>query len=511
MFILLLWAVYYAHFMGLVEALVPSALQTVSLLSRATSDLTITCTFNGSNYYLVPSPGTITCESIMRDAAAAMNISSNDRSVTDIIWSCLTTVFACIWVCIHPNIPHPDASNWHIRRHRGLLMLCGLVAPELIVLWALRQWMGARYVVRKMQEGGVSGFTMVHGYFMQMGGFVQNDSGHGARVIVDYHELARFTLPTAGEIQDKSKGDGLSKALVVAQTAWFVAQCISRWAAGLAITEAELVTLAFASLNGVVYFLWWDKPQDVRYAVRIVRQTEGEPARATTLFSKSPTTVLSELKVLPNGANSMESLPYSERRVPIKDDLQVILWLLAKSSAARQFFALKPYPLSYDDLTGESSEKRVAVSVLHSSCLAEDSFAATALASAVGIFFGGLHCIAWNFDFLTQRERTLWRVWSTVISAVPVILCTRSTASYLLYRRAADRRQLQTMLKTLPGRFLTAVLRHFNQPLVWATVLLVPIYGVARLGLLVQSFLSLRHLQPGERPQVQWVNLLPHL
>lgn len=107
-------------------------------------------------------------------------------------------------------------------------------------------------------------------------------NGTRVSVIEDYYQLVssivdwKFKLPTAAEIQDRSKGDGLSKALVVGQTAWFVTQCLARWVAGLAITEMELVTLAFAALNGIIYFLWWNKPLDVRYAVQVVCQTDSE-------------------------------------------------------------------------------------------------------------------------------------------------------------------------------------------------------------------------------------------
>lgn len=117
---------------------------------------------------------------------------------------------------------------------------------------------------------------------MQMGGFMLYSKGSRVGIIEDYNQLVscitdwKFILPTAEEIQDRSKGDGLSKALVVGQTGWFVAQCLSRWVAGLSITEMELVTLAFAALNGVIYFLWWSKPLDVRYAVPVIRQNEGE-------------------------------------------------------------------------------------------------------------------------------------------------------------------------------------------------------------------------------------------
>ncbi|KAF9474833.1 hypothetical protein BDN70DRAFT_779290, partial [Pholiota conissans] len=62
------------------------------------------------------------------------------------------------------------------------------------------------------------------------------------------------------DIKDRSKGDAISKAFVLLQTMWFIAQCISRWLAKLPVTELEVVTLAFAMLNIITYALWWHKP-----------------------------------------------------------------------------------------------------------------------------------------------------------------------------------------------------------------------------------------------------------
>ena len=73
-----------------------------------------------------------------------------------------------------------------------------------------------------------------------------------------------FPSITEAEIEDRSKADGLAKGIAVLQTTWFIAQCISRNARGLITTEVELITLAFAVLNGIVYFLWWNKPLDVK-------------------------------------------------------------------------------------------------------------------------------------------------------------------------------------------------------------------------------------------------------
>ena len=78
-----------------------------------------------------------------------------------------------------------------------------------------------------------------------------------------------FPTITVEEIQDRSKGDAFSKTIALGQTAWFIIQCLARRAEHLDITLVELLTLSLAVLNGVMYFLWWHKPLDVRCPVRV--------------------------------------------------------------------------------------------------------------------------------------------------------------------------------------------------------------------------------------------------
>ena len=75
-----------------------------------------------------------------------------DRSLLNIIWSCLATMFACSWVAIHPNVPAPGDSWLIVALRRAKLMYWAILAPELIVMWAVRQWLSAR-VVKKRFEG----------------------------------------------------------------------------------------------------------------------------------------------------------------------------------------------------------------------------------------------------------------------------------------------------------------------------------------------------------------------
>lgn len=73
---------------------------------------------------------------------------ADQRTLWEIFWSCVVTIFACTWVTVHPNIPAADDTRLIVDFRRARLMLCGLVAPEIIILWAMRQWYSARKIAQ---------------------------------------------------------------------------------------------------------------------------------------------------------------------------------------------------------------------------------------------------------------------------------------------------------------------------------------------------------------------------
>lgn len=120
------------------------------------------------------------------------------------------------------------------------------------------------------------GWTMAHAHFLQMGGFILSSKSADLEVLTPerFQKLlgrGRIQFPniSAEDIKALGKGDGLSKTIVLCQTLWFITQCISRAIQGLVITELELVTVAFCFVNGFMYFLWFDKPLDATYVVRL--------------------------------------------------------------------------------------------------------------------------------------------------------------------------------------------------------------------------------------------------
>ena len=213
------------------------------------------------------------------------NAPSNTRTVWNIIWSCFATLFACTWTAVHPNIPAPEDSQWKILGRRLMIMACVLLAPEMVIVWAARQHRDAGLLVKEFQAKGRPSWTKTHAFFLIMGGFTLHAQGEPLRVLDwdDLEELARagrIDWPdiTEEQIKDKSKGDYLSKSIAILQSTWFIVQFFARAASKLSITQLEVATLAFCPLTAVIYFLWWNKPLDVRCSVpvHLVEQITGQ-------------------------------------------------------------------------------------------------------------------------------------------------------------------------------------------------------------------------------------------
>ncbi|KAF9457846.1 hypothetical protein BDZ94DRAFT_163299 [Collybia nuda] len=213
------------------------------------------------------------------------------RTLISIIWSCIATLVACTWVSVHPNVPSPHHGTTTLVLRRMRLMLLAIIAPEIIVLWALRQRMVARDLRKKFD------IPVVYGFFVSMGGVVQPEGYNlhpvASHLLAEEVEMKKYDrgngvasrpqtvvggirIPVEflvhiqeiididhREIRDRSEGDGISKGIAFLQTLWFMVQCIARARQHLPLTEFEVVTLAFASLNVVIRL------------IRTVEQTYG--------------------------------------------------------------------------------------------------------------------------------------------------------------------------------------------------------------------------------------------
>ncbi|KAG2064494.1 hypothetical protein BDR04DRAFT_1162504 [Suillus decipiens] len=105
-----------------------------------------------------------TASAITACNSEALPTSLTTRTIWSIISSSVLTLFACIYSAIHPNIPSPKDSPFRILRRRLGIMIMALIAPELIVTWAMRQWLSARQVTRQFEKSGYFSVNPESGY-----------------------------------------------------------------------------------------------------------------------------------------------------------------------------------------------------------------------------------------------------------------------------------------------------------------------------------------------------------
>jgi hypothetical protein len=73
------------------------------------------------------------------------------RGTSDIIWSCLITIIACIYTTLHLNVPS-RTSRLQLLAYKGRWVLAGVFIPELGLLLAISQFLQARTFVAEMSK-----------------------------------------------------------------------------------------------------------------------------------------------------------------------------------------------------------------------------------------------------------------------------------------------------------------------------------------------------------------------
>ncbi|KAF7369970.1 hypothetical protein MSAN_00626900 [Mycena sanguinolenta] len=387
--------------------------------------------------------------------ARATTDSSNDNSRTlfSIVWGSLATIFACTWVSVHPNVPPPKQSRLQLFWRRLKMMLITMIAPEVMVGFAARQYFGSRELANEYN------FSSTQAFFFCMGGFV-SPTGHpiATKEQLGYPIASKEQLedPDVGselqeairnvneeDIEDKSKGDALSKGVALLQGLWFILQTLARAHQRLAVTQLEVATLAFAVVNLFIWLLWWNKPLDVRRPIVF-----GPPTQADTETVTLPVQ-LSRLDRF-GGAIGAQ---YGDRYDPLSSVSVPSFW------------------------STENNEEFESVT------------SADILLVLVGAMFGAVHCAAWNAIFPTLAEMWIWRTSSLVIVVIPGL-----TALFVLMAMSDSDR-----------------LKRVSKAGGTTALLTIPIYIAARLILIILPLAELRSLPASAFVDVNWSTYIPHL
>ena len=288
------------------------------------------------------------------------------RGTFNILSTCLSTLFICVWSAVHDDIPRGEQGVRATLRRVGWLV-AGLLAPELLLYISFHQWCMARKILKhaerklkqrlpsssswswpsmdprkwtwaklrtfprifsrrtgpevspadqadtdlelltsldtvlpnitskasessEMQYERRHPWTLTHAFWAVMGGFKLSGEYEGERYLPAWQGDALLTpqgveflldhsphlIPdvSAEEIMDRSKADGLAKALLVWQVLWFCINCGSRLAQRLPLSLLEVSTIAHGASALITYCFWWKKPFNVSEPIVIECKTE---------------------------------------------------------------------------------------------------------------------------------------------------------------------------------------------------------------------------------------------
>jgi hypothetical protein len=393
-------------------------------------------------------------------------LGANIRSTFDILWTCLLTIIACTWSVQHLNIPEQREGRdpgflgniqWALKRSwtNTKWMLITVVAPEYLLIKNLGDLSLAKYTSPRLEELAVEDgvpWSLAHTLFADMGGFVIRSwaSERMSRSKADPFDTANYfstystpfhltafeilRLRDAGllehlpylsedELNDKSKGDSFVRVVAVAQILWMVTQIVVRGIRHIAISQLEIGVLAFASCAVLIYGVNWWKPKGVQTPMTIL-QYEGEiPASVIEVIGDAP-------------KQNTFALAFPESAIS------------KRGSRIRNDFSYSP--------PGYDSYHHVWPVL-------------------IGVtIFGGIHLVAWNFQFPSPLEKTLWQ-WASLLCTFIFVI------AFWIVGALSDR--------TFMPETSYALKR-------WGFLIIVLIYIVARLYLLVELFRTLYSLSP---------------
>lgn len=375
---------------------------------------------------------------------------SSKRDTLSLLWTCLSTVFLCVWTAIHPNTPPQNPHNHWSKRKWCLLTL---LFPELVFQFILTEFASAKrlrdrqYKIkrdaggdlplnemshhepccnRKKISGGNSNsekLGLKHTYLIVMGALQfrlgeqspKYPTEEGFEILVQYDMLPSVTFLNE-RIERRQKSDYPTKAIVCVQVLWISIETIARQICGLPITPLEHVTLAQIWFAFCVYAVWATKPQGLE-----------EP-------------------IIINLSSCSRCLQFLDK--------------------TEYFVEKRPEFNFVEDLTR------------YLLCFVADTF--------VSLIYVGIHAWGWNAPFPTYAELILWRV------AVCVFCASLGTFG------------VWTLIEWVFEKG-----RHPEKNSMLVIVLIG--LGCARVIFITEAFVSLRRLPPGSYITTSWSNILPHI
>ncbi|KAG2035639.1 hypothetical protein BDR03DRAFT_1012326 [Suillus americanus] len=442
--------------------------------------------------------------------------SFTNRTLWNIVSSCLLTLFACLYTTIHPNVPSPEDSPVRILLRRLGMMIMVLFYPELIIAWAMGQWLSARQVTKRFKN---SGYFDVEAPTEQY----ELEGRDGTRLLGPHAEVVDSAVDSTPV---STSGYGLAHALAKPfkrlwndyfskqseDYEWTQTHSFFVLMGGFMLydvdrkpystlqpgqllkliddgcIDAPLLTANqirdkskgnVISKGTIMLQVGWFVMQLITRAVYHLDTTEFEIATlafAVLNFLTYPMWWNKPLDVQcphPVYWKSTTSVPndYFDHYEAFEESFPAFMKIFFT------FFLSPVEMLGAPDINGSASSRMLRVRTFGGCIRLEGWYEYVPFIAAflMATIFGGVHCIAWYFTFPTSTDQALWRVGAVAITATPIA---------------------------------GAALGFLMAPFIAFAVLS---YITGRVIILGLMFTTIRNFPPGAYLAVSWTSIVPHL
>jgi hypothetical protein len=398
----------------------------------------------------------------------------NQRGTSDIIFSCLFTFILCCWTALHTDIPPPGPRWYHKVWDKSICLILSTFAPELVLAKATQE----RGIIFRFGElrkecsktSLPPQWTDTHTWYSLMGGFkTQAPATNAKDVFLPPQTIVQLwrsghidasCIPREEEINDKSKSDICIKLLAMLQISAFLITVMARFASRLPTSTLEIQTLAFVPIAILIFVTWWDKPFDIGEPTPVsIRDDAG---LEMSVCSNLQNIGAWNLSVVPENSTEASVVKYS---------------IFPTASSLKEVIPI-----------GESN-------LDHS-------------VSFIFLLFGGIHLAAWNFPFVTNAEKLLWRTSGVIVAVIlPVAYVVNWCCLIISTKTFRIRFRLDYDLSKKPP----IEVKSYPTVRKYVYRVCLSIYVLARCYLLVEGFIGLRALPADCYRTVDWLQYFPFL
>jgi hypothetical protein len=396
--------------------------------------------------------------------------------------------------------------------------------------------------------------------FYAISGAIAMESDHEKDIAILDDELEHLATenPTdlipiqRAALQDPGRASGLAKMITCTQAFWFCSQCIARLSQNMAISLIELNTFAHCVSAFFIYGFWWHKPYEVeshsylnsiellqKYllvecsrgtyildrsgappvidrdwdpacisarnsdgqlspivvaAIKMIPSTHEMPSHRTIRYGSTIPGPGFSISMCSDGGLeecrdiliSVSVLPYWERLWCMRSNLKFKPQVFDASDRYKYMIPdrstrMHNFEEDFFDTTFGESGKMVPI-----------------VLTLTFLVYGGVHLLAWQYNFQTNAEGLMWRISSTVTASSGFIF-----VFFHLIIELEDHSFSSLLLERLKRKSVGC--------LVFLFFLLVGVDVLSRFYLVIESLRALPNSPPSVYDIPTWTAYLPHI